>query len=75
MENYNFKRLTQEYFSIMEYIWKNCSETFPDKNVRQYNCTEINPWRYPGFLNERFVPFFFYANGFRKIEVPLAVLT
>ena len=75
MENYNFKRLTQEYFSIMEYIWKNCSETFPDKNVRQYNCTEINPWRYPGFLNERFVPFFFYANGFRKIEVPLAFLT
>ena len=45
-----------------------------NKSKKQYNCTEINPWRYPGFLNERFVPFFFYANGLRKIEVPLAFL-
>lgn len=74
MDNFKYKQLVQEYFAIMEYIWKNCSETFPDKNVKQYNCTEINPWRYPGFLNERFVPFFFYANGLRKIEVPLAFL-
>jgi hypothetical protein len=69
-----FKQLVNEYFDIMEFIWANCSETFPNKSVKQYNCTEINPWRYPGFLNERFVPFFFYANGLRKIEVPLAFL-
>ena len=74
MENYKYKQLVEEYFSIMEYIWQNCSETFPDKNVKQYNCTEIHPWRYPGFLNERFVPLFFYANGLRKIEVPFAFL-
>lgn len=69
-----FKQMVHEYFTIMDYIWKNCSEVFPDKNTKSYNCTEPLPWRYPGFINERFVPFFMYANRLRKIEVPLAFL-
>jgi len=70
-----FKKMFNEYFSIMEYIWQNCEEVYPDKNKRSWHCSEPFPWRYPGFLNERFVPFFMYANGLRKIEVPLAFLS
>jgi len=69
-----FKRMMGEYFEVMEYIWKNCSEVFPDKNVKSYACSEPLPWRYPGFLNERFVPFFVHANNLNTFEVPLALL-
>ena len=69
-----FKRLVSEYFSIMEHIWQNCSEIYPDKNKKSYPCSEPLPWRYPGFLNERFVPFFVYANALRTVNVPLAFL-
>ena len=64
------KQLVSEYFSIMEYIWKNCSQVYPT----QQTTSEPLPWRYPGFLNERFVPFFVYANSLRKAEVPLVFL-
>ena len=64
------KHLLAEYFSIMEYIWKNCSKVYPTER----KTSEIFPWRYPGFLNERFVPFFMYANSLRKVEVPLVFL-
>lgn len=69
-----FRQLVKEYFSIMEYIWENCSEVYPDKSKKQYSCSEPFPWRYPGFLNERFVPFFIHANSLRKVEVPLVFL-
>ena len=64
------KQLVSEYFSIMEYIWKNCSQVYPT----QQTTSEPLPWRYPGFLNERFVPFFVYANSLRRAEVPLVFL-
>lgn len=69
-----FKRLVTEYFAIMEYVWSNCSETYPSKDKHPYTCSEPLPWRYPGFLNERFVPFFFHANGLKTVEVPLVFL-
>ena len=69
-----FKRMMREYFEVMEYIWKNCSEVFPDKELKDYHCSEPLPWRYPGFLNERFVPFFIHANQIKYFEMPLVVL-
>jgi hypothetical protein len=69
------QKMLNEYFCIMEYIWENCSEVYPDKNKKQYNCSEPLPWRYPGFLNERFVPFFIHANNLKKTEVPLVFLS
>jgi len=69
-----FKRLVKEFFSIMEIVWSNCSEVFPDKSKKSYSCSEPFPWRYPGFLNERFVPFFVHANELKKVEVPLVFL-
>ena len=63
-------QMVSEYFSIMEYIWANCNQVYPTER----KTSEIYPWRYPGFLNERFVPFFMYANSLRKVEVPLVFL-
>ena len=74
MKKHLFRQLVTEHFLIMEHIWKNCSEVFPDKSKKQYNCSEPFPWRYPGFLNERFVPFFVHANNLKKVEVPLVFL-
>jgi len=74
MKKNHFKKMVNEYFGIMEYIWTNCSEIYPDKSKKSYHCSEPFPWRYPGFLNERFVPFFIYANSLKKVEVPLVFL-
>lgn len=65
-----FKNLVREYFEIMEHIWKNCSKVYPTERTT----SEPFPWRYPGFLNERFVPFYIHANALRKVEVPLVFL-
>lgn len=65
-----FYKLVNEYFQIMEYIWKNCKNTYPTERTT----SEPLPWRYPGFLNERFVPFFIFANSLKKAEVPLVFL-
>jgi len=65
-----FKKLVSEYFQIMEYIWSNSPNNYPTQQVT----SEPLPWRYPGFLNERFVPFFIFANSLRKAEVPLVFL-
>jgi hypothetical protein len=69
-----FHRMMNEYFDIMQYVWKNCSEVYPDKTHKHYDCSEPLPWRYSGFLNERFVPFFIYANNLNIFEVPLVLL-
>lgn len=65
-----FIRYASELFSILEYVWKNCSDVYPVKQTT----SEPLPWRYPGFLGERFFPFFTYANSLKKIQVPLVVL-
>ena len=65
-----FTRYASEFFSVLEYIWKNCKEVYPT----QQTTSEIHPWRYPGFLGERFFPFFVYANALKRIQVPLVVL-
>jgi len=69
-----YKRMFYEYYEAMEYVWKNCSEVYPDKSKRNYDCSEPFPWRYPGFLNERFVSFFIFANNINRAEAPLVVL-
>ena len=68
------RQLVTEYFLIMEHIWDNTTDVFPDKDKRSISCSEPFPWRYPGFLMERFVPFFIHANSLKKTEVPLALL-
>lgn len=65
-----FQRYAQELFSILEFIWKNCSEVYPTKQTT----SEPLPWRYPGFLGERFFPFFVYANSLKQMQVPLVIL-
>jgi len=70
MRRENYLKYADELFRILEYIWKNCSEVYPTKQTT----SEPLPWRYPGFLGERFFPFFVYANHLRKIQVPLVLL-
>lgn len=65
-----FVRYASELFSILEYVWKNCKEVYPTKQTT----SEPLPWRYPGFLGERFMPFFVYANSLKRIQVPLVIL-
>lgn len=69
-----YKRMFYEYYEAMEYVWSKCSEVFPDKSKKHYDCSEPLPWRYPGFLNERFVSFFIFANDIKRAEAPLVVL-
>lgn len=65
-----FARYADELFNILTYIWKNCKEVYPTKQTT----SEPLPWRYPGFLGERFFPFFLYSNSLKKIQVPLVIL-
>ena len=67
-----FMRYADELFRILENIWKNCSSK--DVYPTQQTTSEPFPWRYPGFLGERFMPFFVYANSLKKIQVPLVIL-
>jgi hypothetical protein len=67
-----FMRYADELFRILENIWKNCSSR--DVYPTQQTTSEPFPWRYPGFLGERFMPFFVYANSLKKIQVPLVIL-
>lgn len=77
-----FKKYVSEYFAIMEYVWQNTDNTYPSHEYLVQNNKEIgwwnpqgNPWRYPGFLGERFFPFFIYANNMNAKYVPLVLLT
>lgn len=68
-----FIKYASEYFNILKYIFEHTHERYP---VKQSTDTfkEIYPWRYPGFIGERFMPFFTYANGMKKYQVPLVFL-
>ena len=74
MKKHWYKRMMYEFYDAMQYVWENCSAVFPDKSKNHYNCSEPFPWRYVGFINERFVPFFIHANNLKKVEVPLVFL-
>ena len=65
-----FKKYVSELFEIYEYIWTYASTAYPT----QQTTSEPLPWRYPGFLGERFMPFFVYANSLKRIQVPLVIL-
>jgi len=64
-----FKKYASELFEIYEYIWK-FSRAYPT----EVTTSEPFPWRYPGFLGERFLPFFIAMNACDPIHVPLVIL-
>lgn len=63
-------RYADELFRILENIWQKTNTVYPTEKTT----SEPLPWRYPGFLGERFFPFFVYANSLKKIQVPLVIL-
>ena len=65
-----FKKYVSELFEIYEYIWTYASTAYPT----QQTTSEPLPWRYPGFLGERFLPFFIAMNAGHPIRVPLVIL-
>lgn len=68
-----FVKYAEEYFNILKYIFEHTPEVHPIKKPTD-TFREIWPWRYPGFLGERFMPFFTYANGMKKHQVPMLFL-
>lgn len=62
-----FMKYASELFAILEYVFKHAEVVVPDEVPGMPH----QPYRYPGFLGERFFPFFLYANALRTIEVPL----
>jgi hypothetical protein len=65
-----FKKYVSELFELLEYVWMNTRTAYP----RQQTTSEPLPWRYPGFLGERFVSFFLHANSVSVARVPLVIL-
>ena len=68
-----FKKYVSEHFEILEYVWLHSDNVFPIKGVDTAT-SEPFPWRFPGFLGERFLPFFIHANDLKPAYVPLATL-
>lgn len=80
MRKEHFKKYASEYFKVMEYVWQHTDNTYPSHEYLVENGKEVgwwnpqgNPWRYPGFLGERFFPFFVYANQMNAAYVPLVL--
>lgn len=65
-----FKKYVSELFELLEYVWINAKTAYP----RMPTTSEPLPWRYPGFLGERFLPFFIHANDAKVFRVPLVIL-
>lgn len=68
-----FRKYSSELFEILEFVFQNCEYPYfvnDGSNPR----LDPKPWRWPGFLGERFLPFFLYANDIKKINVPLILL-
>lgn len=70
MRKQAFKKYASEYFELMEYVWSKASNVYPT----QPTTSEPLPWRYPGFLGERFFPFFLHCNQVTSLHVPLVIL-
>lgn len=68
-----FLKYAEEYFNILRYIIENTHEPYPVKKPTD-TFRELLPWRYPGFIGERFMPFFTYANAMKKYHVPMMFL-
>jgi hypothetical protein len=62
-----FMKYASELFAILDYVFQHAEVVVPDEVPGMPH----QPYRYPGFLGERFFPFFLYANALRTIEVPL----
>lgn len=65
-----FCKYADEFFRILKYVYENCNNVYPTQPIT----SEPLPWRYPGFLGERFFPFFVYANSLKSMNVPLVIL-
>ena len=65
-----FRKYASELFELLEYVWQNTSSPYPTKQTT----SEPLPWRYPGFLGERFLPFFLYANNASVARTTLIIL-
>ena len=65
-----FRKYASELFELLEYVWQNTSNRYPTTATT----SEPLPWRYPGFLGERFVSFFLHANKVNVARVPLIIL-
>ena len=65
-----FKKYVSELFEILEYVWTYSKKAYPT----QQTTSEPLPWRYPGFLGERFLPFFIAMNAEAPAYVPLVIL-
>ena len=70
MRKQMFKKYVSELFELLEYVWINAKTAYP----RVQTTSEPLPWRYPGFLGERFLPFFIHANDLNAFRVPLVIL-
>lgn len=66
-----YQEFMYQYFKIMEHIWENIDVTFP---IPSQNINNPRPWRYPGFLNERFLTLFLLQNKYKYKEVPMILL-
>ena len=58
-----------EFFTLLAHVFRHAKVVVPDAPEGTFQPA----YRYPGFLGERFLPFFAYANGLRRIEVPLVI--
>lgn len=65
-----FRKYASELFELLEYVWQNTSQPYPTK----ITTPQPYPWRYPGFLGERFLPFFLHANKASTARVALVLL-
>ena len=65
-----FKKYVSELFELLEYVWQNAKTAYPTTQTT----SEPLPWRYPGFLGERFLPFFLHVNQINVARVPLIIL-
>lgn len=64
-----FMRYAKELFTLLAHVFRHAKVVVPDAPEGTFQPA----YRYPGFLGERFLPFFAYANGLRRIEVPLVI--
>jgi hypothetical protein len=62
-----FLKMGREFINLIMYVWSYSKTPIP---LHATN-TEPKPWRYLGFLGERFFPFFFLANKCRVKYIPL----
>lgn len=61
-------RYAKELFLLLAHVFRHAKDAVPEGTLQP-------AYRYPGFLGERFLPFFAYADGLRRTEVPLVQFT